>query len=309
MKRLPLTALQVFEVAATQPSFSAAAAVLHVTPAAVSRQIKRLELNLGYALFEQLGRNKRLTAQGAAFVPEVQRGFAELRRAYQKASRVQEPHHLNVTMMSSFLQKWLLPRLHTFHAQYPAVDLRINTSTQLVNFGDSDYDAGIRFGGGRWSDIRATKLFEEWLLPVGLPDLARTKGLILKPSDLRKFTLLHAETEPWKAWLESVFGHDLPAPIGISLDDSAAIVLAAERGQGIALARWSLVYSEIESGRLVALTTHAARFTRSYYFVTPRGKPESPSVEPFRAWLVEASRAFGGPPLILHHGGQRNATS
>src|SRR5579859_6611879 len=169
MSRLPLTALRAFEAVATQMSFGAAAAALYVSPAAVSQQVRALEDALGYPLFDRLGTSIRLTAAGARLLPRVKRGFDELRRAMEEARRAEDRRPLNVSMLASFLQRWLLPRLPEFQAAHPEVDLRLSASNQIVDLAGSDFDLAIRYGSGRWAGVRAQLLLNDYLVPVCNP--------------------------------------------------------------------------------------------------------------------------------------------
>jgi LysR family glycine cleavage system transcriptional activator len=299
MSKLPLTALATFEVAARKNTFVAAADVLHVTSSAVSRQIRSLENRLGYALFDRSGKTIRLTERGAMLLPTIQSGFSELRRAVEVARHFTDSRRLSLTMLASFLQRWLLPRLHDFQTRNPTIDLRFSTSSQIANFVDSDFDAGIRLGGGRWKDLKSIRIFDEWLVPVARPELVKRIGLIDKKSMISKLSLLHAEDEPWSIWINAAFGQDIALPAGPRMDDSIGVLVAAERGQGIALARWSLVNADVASGRLALAASTAITFHRTYYFVAPPAKYDLPAVRAFRDWLVDTGRRVEPPPVTV----------
>jgi LysR family glycine cleavage system transcriptional activator len=299
MSRLPLTALQAFEAVAAQQSFIRAAQQLHVTPAAISQQIRALESLFGYPLFDRSGKSICLTPDGARLLPGVRRGFEELRHAVEKAKAAQAGNRLNVTMLPSFLQRWLLPRLPEFQTRNPGIDLRLSASTSLVNFAHGDFDAGIRFGRGRWPGLHSTKLFDEWLVPVCHPDVLRRHGVIAQASDLMKFALLHGDDEPWEVWTQAAFGKRARLPQGPRVDDSASIVAAAERGHGLALARWSLVATGIDEGRLVYAAPAAVQFDSTSYLVTPPARKDLKSVRAFREWLLAAGAAFPKPACRL----------
>jgi LysR family glycine cleavage system transcriptional activator len=305
MLKLPLTALQVFEVAASKRSFAAAAAALHVTPSAVTRQIRGLEERLGYALFDRSGPVLGLTERGAELLPAIQRGFLELRRAVESARHRAASHQLSVTMLASFLQRWLLPRLPDFQKRHATIDLRVSTSSQLAKLSESDIDAGIRLGRGHWSGLRATKICDEWLVPVGRPDMVASHGLIDSPAMLGRLPLLHGDDEPWSEWTAVVFSQDVSLPAGPRMDDSIGVIIGAERGHGIALARWSLAAADVASGRLAIAARTAVTFHRSYYFVTLPSKHDLPAVTAFRSWLVERGREVLPPPVAIHKPGRR----
>jgi LysR family glycine cleavage system transcriptional activator len=284
---------------ASHMSFTAAATALYVSPAAISQQIRALEAMLGYPLFERLGASIRLTTEGARLLPRVRRGFDELRRAMEEALRSQDGRQINVSLLASFLQRWLLPRLPEFQAAHPDIDLRLSASTQMVDLGDSDFHAAIRFGAGRWPGVQARLLLDDWLVPVCNAELLQRLGPIASFVDLGRYTLLHTNTEPWNDWVKPLFGRRHEVPVRSELDDSASTVIAAERGYGVAMARWSLVAGDVQAGRLVCAADWAVHHHRAYYFVTTAAKAQSPAVQVLADWLHAAAAAFGPPPTKL----------
>src|SRR6185437_3093408 len=129
----PLNALRAFEAAARRRSFTAAAAELNVTQAAISHQIHLLEERLGIALFRRNGRGVLLTDAGQAYLPEVGAAFDRLAAATQRLKAQDVGGVLNATVLPSFAAKWLLPRLGRFRAVHPEIDLRISSSIEVVD--------------------------------------------------------------------------------------------------------------------------------------------------------------------------------
>lgn len=300
MPRVPLNALQAFEAVAVQQGFARAARALYVTPAAVSQQVRGLEATLGFALFHREGRSIRLTADGARLLPGVKRGFDQLRLALAQARAADDcGRRLHLSLLPSFLQRWLLPRLPDFQRACPELDLRLSASLDPVDFADGEFDAAIRIGGGRWPGLRTTRLLDEWLLPVCRPDLLRRHGPIARAADLQHYALLHSEDEPWSLWLAGAFGAGPPREEGQSFEDSATLVIAAERGQGLALARWSLAAGSLADGLLVCPARIAVRYPNSSYLVTPPERHDLRRMRLFREWLVAATADFAAPPLRL----------
>ncbi len=296
--RMPLNSLRVFEAVATALSFSEAAEALHVTPAAVSMQIRSLEEYLQVPLFRRNARSIELTAEGLQLLPSVRSALDELRRAVQRLRADRSAGPLNVSMLASFLQRWFVQRLPGFQQDSPEIDLRIQTSDSLVDFAASDFHVAIRYGHGVWPGLHAEKLFDEWLLPVGSPALVKKRGRIEGLADLSRYTLLHSDSEPWSLWTQGG-ATDVAAERGLALDDSAAILSAAEHGQGLALARWSLVASDIAAGRLMPASRHCIPHARSYYFVCPESCLALPKVSALRSWLRQESARFEAPAEML----------
>jgi LysR family glycine cleavage system transcriptional activator len=294
MPSIPLNALRTFEAVASRLSFAKGAEALNVTPAAVSSQIRALEQRLNQPLFHRRGRQIGLTETGRKLLPGVQRGLAELRQAMQAVSQDRSEGVLNVSMMPTFLQKWLMPRLTEFYDIEPDIDLRINADNTQVNFDHSDFHAAIRFGTGKWPGIKAARMLDDWILPVCSPRMLEEIGPLDSIEKLQQHDLLFVESEVWDAWFRVLgeSGRDSHWPL---LNDSLSILMAAEQGQGIALSRWSLVARDIAAGRLVRPIDTVVRTDWSYYFVAPPHYYDLPKVAAFRNWIMGHCEKFERP--------------
>jgi len=294
MTNLPLNALRTFEAVASNLSFAKGAEALHVSPAAVSSQIRQLEERLKQPLFHRKGRQVTLTEAGKKLLPGVQRGLSELRQAVQKVGMDRSEGVLNVSTTPTLLQKWMLPRLSDFYESHPEIDLRINADNGLVNFQQTDFHAGIRFGTGKWPGLKSEKLMDDWILPVCSPKMLREIGPITSIQDLQSHDLFFVESEVWDAWFRVLgeSGRESRWPL---LNDSLSILMAAEQSQGIALTRWSLVVRDIEAGRLVRPIDTVVKTDWSYYFVSPPNFFDLPKVRVFRQWLMDHCARFPTP--------------
>jgi LysR family glycine cleavage system transcriptional activator len=292
--RTPLNALRTFEAVASHLSFTKGAESLNVTPAAVSSQIRALEELLGQPLFLRKGRNIQLTDAGKSLLPGVKRGLTELRQALQTLQTEQSDGVLRVSMIPSFLQKWLTPRLTDFYRKERSFDLRLNADVTPVNFDESEFHAAIRFGRGHWPELKVKKLLDDWTIPVCSPGMLDRIGPVNNAEDLKKFHLIQGGDELWDSWFRALGGAG-PHRRGPRFDDSVSISIAAEQGLGIALARWSLVSEELASGRLVRCLPLAVKSDFAYYFVAPHHYFDIPKVVEFRAWLERQSKAFAKP--------------
>ena len=293
---MPLNALRVFEAVATRLSFADAAEALHVTAAAVSQQVKTLEDYLQIPLFRRTGRRVELTAVGEQLLPRVRRGLDELEAALAGMQASRRGGTLNVSMLASFLQKWLTLRLQRLQAQHPDLSLRIHTAREAVDFARTDFHAAIRLGAGHYPGLHADHLFDEWLVPIAAPALLARHGPLCRDSDLARFPVLHAKDEGWARWLE---GGGPPVAAGPSIDDSVSVQAAAERGLGYALARWSLVADDVALGRVALASDTAVRHGLDYYLVCPESYAELPKLRRLRDWLLAEARAFAPPPGAL----------
>src|SRR5450759_5957776 len=191
--RLPsLNGLRAFEAAARHLSFTHAAAELNVTQTAISHQIRRLEEELGLRLFIRQNRALALTPQARDYLPGVRAAFNDLKLATDRLLRRDDDQVLTVSTLASLAAKWLLPRLSAFQETHPGIDVRITTSTSLVDFKRGDVDAGIRYGRGHWPGLRADWLMADELFPVCSPALLAGDKPLRCPPDLARQTLLHS---------------------------------------------------------------------------------------------------------------------
>ncbi|WP_157264430.1 transcriptional regulator GcvA [Azohydromonas aeria] len=296
MDRLPpLNAIRAFEAAARHMSITLAADELHVTPGAVSRQIKTLEDALGVQLFTRGHRNVTLTRQGQDYFRAVTRAIEVLREGTRKLQRRRQRKQLKIRAYTTFAMRWLIPRLSGFHAAHPDVEVLLKASLEPVDFRNEDIDGAIRLGDGNWPGAHAIRLVDNVLVPVASPALLGAGPKLRRPADLAHHTLLHSSARPddWGYWLEAAgVGEQIDARAGMTYESSAMSYAAAVEGQGVAIAQRFLVEKDLQEGRLVTPFKKAldmGDFT--YYLLTPAHREESPDMKRFRLWLLEQFQA------------------
>ena len=293
--RLPsLNGLRAFEAAARHLSFTLAATELNVTQTAISHQIRRLEEELGIRLFIRQNRALALTPEARDYLPGVRAAFNDLRLATDRLLRKDDDKVLTVSTLASLAAKWLLPRLTDFQEQHPGIDVRITTSTSLVDFQRDNVDAAIRYGRGQWAGLRADWLMADELFPVCSPSLLRGDKPLRQPEDLKGYPLLHtsnANSDDWRLWLTAA---GLPADIarqpGITFDMIFMTIQAAIDGIGVAMGRTSYVQDDIAKGRLVVPFKVALPADAGFYLVAPEGRREAPKLAAFRHWMIAATQ-------------------
>lgn len=293
-ERLPLGALRVFEAVATHLNFSEAAEALSVTPAAVSQQIKTLEAYMQVPLFRRSGRRVEITEEGLDLLPAVRAGLDQLESAVHHIKQYGRAGPLQITLLTSFLQTWLLPRIRSFRRKHPKVELRFHTTRDLVDFSRTAMHVAIRFGRGNYPNLHCEKLLDDWIVPVGTPELIKQYGMIERGADLNQYPLLEGEDPPWRIWQNSdaeVAWQTRPPTI----DDSAGLMIAAEEGLGFALSRWTVVSRSLQKGTLRLASKEALPFGAAFYFVCPRPFLALPKVAQFREWIFAAARDFPAP--------------
>ena len=282
-----LHGLHVFEVAARLGSFTQAGAELRVTQTAVSHQIKQLEGELNVLLFRRTGRGLELTPEGEAWLTELSVIFTRLRETNRRLRRRTKGERpvVSLTTLPSFGARWLVPRLGGFIAKHPDLDLRISASEAVVDFTREPIDVGIRFGPGPYPGLLAEKLLDDHFVIVAAPAKA---ARLKKPADLLRQTLLFDDHED--AWPRCFAALGLRATTPTRYHqhtDSSLLVEAAVRGQGVAMARWSLIQDELSAGRLLRVFPSAAPLAvgHAYSLVGLRETFRRPEIAAFRDWL------------------------
>lgn len=295
---LPLQTLRVFRQAAQTQNLRAAAETLHLTHGAVSQQIRLLEQRLGLPLFDRVGRGVRLNAAGAALLHRVQQALALLEAGEREARALGDAPQrvLKVSMLPSFAQCWLLPRLARWQRAHPGWRLAIDARLNLVDLGGAQADLAVRYGQPPWPGAVAKPLGGELLFPVASPSLAGSlRGLAA--ADLLRFPLLQGTAE-WSGWLQAA-GVNEPLPEAVaSFNDAGLLLQAAEAGLGIALARGLLVLDRLRDGRLIPLHPLTVPSPRRYWLAASEPGWQRPEVQALQAWLqaqlAESERELAG---------------
>jgi LysR family glycine cleavage system transcriptional activator len=167
----PLNALRAFEAIARHLSFAKAAEELHVTPAALSHQIRALEEQLGQPLFVRLTRAIELTDAGRLIYPGLHAGFESVRNAMGQLQSARDSNVLVISATPGVVAKWLMPRLWRFLREHPDVDARVSASMKLADFAAEGVDVAIRLSKTAAPDLYVEQLFADSLLPLCAPGL------------------------------------------------------------------------------------------------------------------------------------------
>ena len=298
----PLNALRAFEATARHASFTRAAAELHVTPAALSHQIRGLEDLLGLKLFHRKARAIELTAAAGLMYPGVRNGFESLRTAVEQLDRARQDRILVVSASPGLTAKWLVPRIYRFLAEHPDVDARISSGTAYANFTSDGVDVGIRLSSGVHPELHVEKLSDEWMLPLCSPRLLQGEAPLRSAHDLPRFPLIQIDlpgmVPTWDDWLRAVGIQGVDTTRGLRLNVSDHALDAASEGTGVVLGYKLVASHDITLGRLVSpFGPELPLPGRSYYFVCARGQERRPAIKAFRDWLfAEIADTFAKLP-------------
>lgn len=292
---LPLNPMRTFSVACRHPTFTSAAVELGVTQVAVSRQISILEGYLGVQLFERDKRAARLTDIGRYFGQEIAGHFDQLEDATQRLLQMESKRTVHLRVYPSVAHFWLLPRLSTFHDQYPELRVRLDTKVQPLDFRGTHLDAAIQLGSGIWQDAKARKLFDERIDVVGAPTYIEALDLT-EFNGLDNAQLLHARyrRRAWEQWAD-MQGISLVQEAGMEFDSSLLAYSAATQGFGLAMGQLDLLAGEIGKGHLITPFFNPVKTGMAFQIIWPRSRSVGTHTRLFIDWLliqVEQSPEF-----------------
>ncbi len=305
----PFAALRAFEAAARLGSFRKAADEMHVTPSAVSQQVKQLEAYLGVALFRRRPKALELTREGEAMLPKVREGFASFGAAMSEVMRAPLAGPVLVSAPPNFARRWLVPRLPRFSLAHPEIEVHLTSSAAMIDGRDAEPPALpyrvddesialIRYGDGKYANMRVDRIFRASYVPVCSPKLMQGSHALRTPADLRHHTLIHDDTVPeergrpsWEQWLKLEGIEGIDAERGPHFSDGALAIEAAMDGMGITLALRLLVDGDVLAGRLVIPFDAPVPTGYGYYLLTPDGPDMPGSMSAFRTWLIAEARA------------------
>ena len=295
MRRLPpLASVRAFEAAARTENFTAAAAELGMTQAAVSYQVKSLEERLGAPLFVRERGRARLTPLGTRLLPALSGAFDAIEAAFA-SHREEDESLLTITTTHTFANTWLAWRLGAFQMEHPDLAVRMTTSNEVVDLRSGDADIAIRAGRGEWEGVEQHRLFESAFTPMASPHcLAEAEaklGRPIQPHDMPALNLINPSDSWWQQWFSD---NGVPADEsvlnrrGVRLENQANEGHAAMAGQGFALLTPLLWKGDVTDGRLKVLFPDRVS-TRgwAYWLVYPNERRMVPKVKRFREWLLE----------------------
>ena len=302
---LVLHAIKYFDAAARALNFTKAAEELHVTQGAVSQQIRGLEDQIGVPLFTRLPRGLLLTREGERLHKAVHRALRELETELQAIQPETATKHIFLRSSPSFSMMWLMPRLNSFSRQYPDIEIRLRGELfgmSAARMSAESIDALVLYGQ---ESEEVVNLMSEYLLPVATQAYLDDHPAIVDASCFQRHTLLHDDAPwegapsfaEWREWVrKATLSEDEEVEKfglhGHQYNLSQLAVNAALMGQGIAIARTSLIIEELRSGQLVPAVPVAVRSTANYCFVMNENKKPSQSLRVFMDWIHAECEGF-----------------
>jgi DNA-binding transcriptional LysR family regulator len=297
---LYLAHFRALESVARHLNFRAAAQELALTQSAVSRQIQSLEDEIGVPLFYRSTRAVELTSAGAQFLRAVVPSLERIDSTVSQIRAHTGRQRIVVTTWASFASMWLIPRLELFQAAHPDVDIHIHTTDQALDLESSDADIALRYTHDTGVPQGSIKLFGEKVTAIASPWLLKTAEPLLRPEDLKNFTLIEAgdahtnqsmEWLTWHGWFRSHQLKKVEPRRWLYFDFAHQMAQAALTGQGIAMLRMPLIAESLAQGDLIeVLPDFRIDSPMSYWLAISERSKTRPEISALSSWLLEQAR-------------------
>jgi LysR family glycine cleavage system transcriptional activator len=303
-KHLPsLSALRAFEATARHLSFTRAASELHLTQTAISHRLKELEGMLSVQLFTRRQNSIALTDEGRSYLELIRPALAQIAIATDSVSSMRE-NRLNISCLSAFAIKCLMPALGDFRQHHPDVDIRITPVAVSAPANQHDFDVAIWHGLNDWPGFDAERIGCDEIFPVCSPRLLASGPPLRTPEDLRHYTILRTVSpiivDEWPAWLQHASADRIEFGNEINCDALFLSLEAALSGVGLCIGRTPLVKDDLASGRLIEPFSLRLPIESAYYVASRKDKSSMAKVVQFRTWLL---KYFGSDASTNMHAG------
>lgn len=280
-----------FSVAARYLSFTQAAKELNLTQGAVSHRIKNLEKQLGFKLFIRLTRKMELTPEGERLLVTLNQSIDNIYSELEDIRCNELSGELYIGTSPGFASGWLVPRLASFQALYPNLNIRLLVRENQIDFQYEPIDLAIYYSDGCYPDCYSQRLFDVQRIPVCTPEYAERYDLLGKGiAALSKVNFIHggANSTIWKRWLKEM-GADIDCSQRCYVFNQSELdIMAARRSIGIAMGRRSFVSQYLASGELIAPFPEVDIDSgMGYDLVCPEGLQHRPKFQAFAAWVKE----------------------
>lgn len=290
MRRVPnFVLLRAFEAAARLQSFALAAQELHLTPSAISHQVKELEQYFGRTLFLRRHRRVEPTPEATRLLESLSRVFDVVEAACAEVALAPQAQVLALHCAPSFAAKWLGPRLSDFTQAHPRITIRLTTGAEPLDLTRAnEIDVAVSYGSAlERAGMRTIALGREPILPLCAPELAQSKLPVREL--ISRLTLIDSQLSrvTWSDWF-GANGLRLPDTPRPSFDRAAMAIAAAVDGMGVVLESARLAAREIGRGELVELGHgEFPEVQRETHFLSYRAsEARQEKVGAFISWLL-----------------------
>lgn len=290
-RKLPLTALRTFEVAARRLSFKDAADELCVSATTVSNQIRELERDWRCKLFIRKTRAVVLTDEGRSLSRVLTKAFDDIRaevEAFGQSTR----KTVTLAVGPIFGTRWLVPRLAQFRSDLPNIELILHDSPRITDAVMMGTHLAVDWGEGSWSGLQNYHLMDITYAPVLSKALMAERGGLKSPKNLARYSIIHQrDRSEWAAWLALAGCAGLTLKEEITITDTNMVMEAAIEGQGVSLGIFPFVDQELKAGKLVKPFDIELKPTRSFYLLAKPSSERTPEVASVIRWLLDQAGA------------------
>jgi len=284
----PLHLLHLFEASGRHASFKKAGEELHLTPSAISHQIKALEENLGVALFNRLSRGVNLTPAGKNYLFVVQDIFQRLDQGTTALKQRYSKPPLRLSTFPSISSNIIIPKLSRFQQQFPDIELRLDTGANLVDLRYEEIDLAIRLGPGEWTGVTAEKLFDIEVTPMCSPEFAE-KYQLKDIQQINQIPLLNLSSMEggWTTFAVAVGMNAIDPKAVLSLGTYDAVIQSAQQGLGLALGALPIENSAIKKGLLIRPFKEKIQFPHACFAVYRPQDKQRKDILAFLDWFKQ----------------------
>ena len=291
-KLLPLKSIYAFVAVAETGSMIQASNVLNVSHSAVSQAVKSLESQLGISLFQRIGRQVKLNAQGQKYYEQVAPALERIVSASEAISNKPHTNRITLNMVNSLAMYWWVPKVQDFQKFAAHIDVRLSNLLGSFNLEQEGVDIAIIHGKtDGWEDYYCEKLGDDELLMVCSPELIEENRELSPSLLIEKYPAIYAENlrrkHDWRIWCEA---NQLSVPKqhkNLSFSVSVQAVQAAIRNLGIFVTHRLFVRDDIKHGLLVEIGRAVKNPHQDFYFVCQQEKLKQECVVALRSWLRE----------------------
>lgn len=286
-RRFPVNALRAFEAVGRHCHVRRAAEELHLSHAALSRQVRLLEDHVGTAMFTREKNRMQLTPAGRRFLEVVQDIMATLQEGVLDLNPELLKGELVIATTATISINWLPGVLLSYNKRYPEVTLRVVTIEPFQTILPEHFDLALCLGRPEDRHKVVRRLYQEHYFPVAAPSLLSPDKPINRPKDILRYTLLQEQTQHWEAWFSL---HALEQPKDLSkihFDYGFQSIEAARLGLGVVLADRLEVAADLRRGTLVRLLDSVLPVDAGIYLVA---EPEQKQSLRARLFIEELSR-------------------
>ena len=283
-----LDGVEVFLAVAEHRSFRKAAAVLGVTPSAISQAVRALEARIGATLFLRTTRSVGLTEAGERFLARAKPAFEELVAASEVARDLgrRPTGLLRLSVPRAVVSVLLEPLIASFCAAYPEVEVEIAVSEELIDLAAEGFDAGVRLGQLIAADMVALPLSPPFrFIVVGSPAYLAQREAPKRPDDLRDHACLRLRRSNGALALWSLVDRGRPVEIAVAgpliANDFVATLGAALRGVGLAQVPEPIAAASLAEGKLVQVLEAYAPMTPGVFLYYPGRRQMTPKLRAF----------------------------